>query len=106
MPTVKAASRTARRPPSRKKFCDLLTALPMEAWLFPTTVIWSPAFLAFSKLSFKVRISSFSPRKRYAYLTLLPGWRIFVSGRSSTLMMALGAKAKLLDPLSGSEIKV
>ena len=36
------------------------------------------------------------------YLTLEPGFKIFVSLRSIELIIALGAKAKELEPLSGS----
>ena len=94
---------TARRPPSKKKFPDLSIAFPKESLASWASLISSPGCLVFSRIFFASMSSSFSPKYTVENLTLLPGCTTFVFSRSWALIIALGAKAKELEALSGSE---
>ena len=99
---VHAESKTAIRPPSKKKFSDLSTARPSELVSSPSTSISSPLSFTSSRCVRTEEISSSGPENRLLYSTRLPGWIICVDSRSEKFIIVLGAKAKLPDPLSGS----
>ena len=63
----------------------------------------SPGCLVFSRIFFASKSSAFSPKYTVENLTLLPGCTTFVFSRSWALIIALGANAKELEALSGSE---
>ena len=62
MPIVKAAIKTARMPPNKKKLPERSTALPNDPSSSPTSVILSPGCSIFSSLNFSSSMFLFSPK--------------------------------------------
>ena len=77
-------------------------ALPNELVSSPTVVISSPAIFMERRYSFIKDKEFSSPLNKAEYRILLPGWITLVSFRFNSLIIAFGAKAKLLELLSGS----